>query len=100
MARTSVLVLMVTKSGSTSTSTSGSSTSTCCAGVMRTSVGTSAVVGDLSTSTGGGRNRRSKARFMGTILDYKSVNIVPDRKDINLRPSRFLDHVEKCRVRK
>lgn len=62
MARTSVLVLMVTKSGSTSTG---------CASVVRTSVGTSAVVGDLSTSTGGGRNRRSKARFMGTILDYK-----------------------------
>lgn len=69
MARTSVLVLMVTKSGSTSTS--GSSTSTGCASVVRTSVGTSAVVGHLSTSTGGGRNRRSKARFMGTILDYK-----------------------------
>lgn len=87
MARTGVLVLMVAISGSTSTS--GGSTSSGCASVVRTGVGASAVVGNLSTRTSGGRNRRSKARFMSTILDYKSAYRYP---------SRFLDHVEKSRV--
>lgn len=78
MARTSVLAFMVTKSGTSSGSAS----------VVRTSVGASAIVGNLSIRTSGGRNRRGITRFVSTMLNHKlkSINMLPDRTRYQLTP--------------